>query len=100
MNLNKFSKQEENTMKKFLAVLLSLLMLLSVAPVAFAQETTTEKTTVVENTENAEEADDSLSAAGDLFGGFFVKLGEMLQIIFNFLANLFNGTGDTNIDHM
>lgn len=100
MNLNKISGQEEDTMKKFLAVLLSVLMLLSVAPIAFAQETTTEKATVVEDAENAEGADESLSAAGDLFGGFFVKLGEMLQIIFNFLSNLFNGTGDTNIDFM
>lgn len=86
-------------MKKFLALLLSVLMLLSVAPVAFAQDAQEEQTTVVAEDTNEEDADASLGA-GDLFGGFFIKLGEMLQIIFNFLSNLFNGTGDTNIDFM
>ena len=82
-------------MKKFLAVLLSVLMLLSVAPVAFAQTADAETTTVAE-----EAGDTSLSTAGDLFGGFFVKLGELLQIVIDFLSNLFTGTGDTNIDFM
>ncbi len=30
--------------------------------------------------------------AGDLFGGFFIKLGELLNTIFEFLSNLFSGT--------
>lgn len=30
--------------------------------------------------------------AGDLFGGFFVKIGELLSTIFEFLANMFSGT--------
>lgn len=83
-------------MKKFLAVLLSVLMLLSVAPVAFAQTADAETTTVAAE----EDGDTSLSTAGDLFGGFFAKIGELLQIVINFLSNLFNGTGDTNIDFM
>lgn len=81
-------------MKKFIALILSVIMLLSVTPVAFAQEAAEETTTA------AVETDDTLSAAGDLFGGFFVKIGEMLQIIFDFLANLFSGTGDNSLENM
>ncbi len=88
-------------MKKVIALLLSVLMLLSIAPVAFADEAIDdETTTVAEAADNVEESDNSLSAAGDLFGGFFVKIGEMLRIVFEFLANLFNGTGSSNIDKL
>lgn len=87
-------------MKKFIALLLSVLMLLSIVPVAFAEDVVSDETTTVVADDTAENSDDSLSAAGDLFGGFFVKIGEMLQIIFDFLANLFNGTGSSNIDKL
>lgn len=86
-------------MKKIIALLLAVIMLLSVAPVAFAEDAAADETTTVA-AEADESADDSLSDAGDLFGGFFVKIGEMLKIIFDFLANLFNGTGDKNIDNL
>lgn len=29
--------------------------------------------------------------AGELFGGFFIKIGELLNTIFEFLANMFSG---------
>ncbi len=31
-------------------------------------------------------------SAGDLFGGFFIKIGELLNTIFEFLSNMFSGT--------
>lgn len=30
--------------------------------------------------------------AGDLFGGLFIKLGELLNTIVEFLSNMFSGT--------
>lgn len=78
-------------MKKFIALLLSVLILLSVAPVAFAQEATTEaETTTVVGEETT--TDNSGTSAGDLFGGFFKSIGDLLKIVIDFLANLFNGT--------
>lgn len=85
-------------MKKIIALLLSVLMLLSIAPVAFAETAVDETTTVA--AEDTEASDSDLSAAGDLFGGFFERIGDMLRIIFDFLANLFNGTGSDNIDNL
>ena len=29
--------------------------------------------------------------AGDLFGGFFIKLGELLNTVIEFLSNMFSG---------
>lgn len=79
-------------MKKFIALLLSVLTLLSVAPIAFAaEETTVAETTTVANEETTK-AETSDTSVGDLFGGFFKRIGDLLKIVIDFLANLFNGT--------
>lgn len=68
--------------KKLISLVLAVLMMLAVMPVAFAEE----ETTAADTTES-----DSFGA-GDLFGGFFIKIGELLNTIFAFLSNLFSGT--------
>lgn len=81
-------------MKKVLALMLAVLMMLSITPAVFAEDAATEEetTVVVEDAGN----EDSGLTAGDLFGGFFIKIGELLNTVFQFLANLFSGTSGTS----
>lgn len=81
-------------MKKVLALLLAALMMLSITPAVFADDAEAEETTTAV-VEDAESQDSGLTA-GDLFGGFFIKIGELLNTIFQFLANLFSGTSGTS----
>lgn len=66
-------------LKKLLALALAVIMMLSVAPAVFAEDAT-------------EPTDDTGLTIGDIFGGFFIKLGELLNTIFEFLSNLFSGS--------
>ncbi len=86
-------------MKKFIALLLSILMVFSVSAVAFAEDDVNNEETTVAEVED-EAADDTLASGFGLIGGFFEQLGNMLKVIFEFLSNLFNGTGDKNLDYI
>lgn len=77
-------------MKKAIALLLSMLMILAVAPVSvFAEDAG-----VVE--EDVLDTDADASAGGlngfTLIGSFFETIGNVLRLVVEFLSNMFSGT--------
>ncbi len=88
--------------KKTIALLLSVLMLLSVLPVfSLAAEDGQE----VQETEPAvqEEPDGTETDSDNPFGiivDFFVRIGDLLRIVFEFLINFFAGTGNDAIEKL
>lgn len=85
--------------KKAIALLLSMLMILAVAPVAvFAQEADV----VVENDAVDTEADASAEELNGftLIGGFFEAIANVLRLVVQFLENMFAGTGNDALEQM
>lgn len=85
--------------KKAIALLLSMLMILAVAPVAvFAQEADV----VVENDAVDTEADASEEELNGftLIGGFFEAIANVLRLVVQFLENMFAGTGNDALEQM
>ena len=77
--------------KKAIALLLSMLMILAVAPVSVFAE---DAGVVVE--EDVLDTDADASADGlngfTLIGGFFEALANVLRLVVEFLGNMFSGT--------
>ena len=88
-------------MKKFtkvIALVLSLLMILAVAPITvFAETEVVDVETEVEVEEDA--AAETLNPFS-LIGKFFESIGETLRIVVEFLMNMFSGTGNDALDQM
>lgn len=87
-------------MKKFtkaIALFLSILMILAVAPVSVFAEEDVVVTPDAEITE-----DESAEAVNPfaLIGKFFESIGETLRIVVEFLMNMFSGTGNDALDQM
>ena len=90
-------------MKKFtkaIALFLSILMILAVAPVSvFAEEAVVDADVNVE-TEAEEDAEAETLNPFSLIGKFFESIGETLRIVVEFLMNMFSGTGNDALDQM
>ena len=87
-------------MKKFtkaIALFLSILMILAVAPVSVFAEEEAVVTPDAEVTEG--ESTEAISPFA-LIGKFFESIGETLRIVVEFLMNMFSGTGDDALDQM
>lgn len=84
------------TAKKVLSVFLAMILAFSISTVAFAEEAAVEPDV---NGEATDTTDDSLNAF-DLFGGFFVKIGELMKMVFEFLENMFTGNGDNALEEL
>lgn len=85
--------------KKAIALLLSLLMLLSVSPVfSLAAE---EDDAAAETTTTAQaDADTDSGNPFDIIVDFFARIGDLLRIVFEFLINFFAGTGNDAIEKL
>lgn len=90
-------------MKKFtkaIALFLSMLMILAVAPVSvFAEEAVVAPEADAE-VEVEEDADAETLNPFSLIGKFFESIGETLRIVVEFLMNMFSGTGNDALDQM
>ena len=83
-------------MKKAIALLLAMLMILAVAPVsAFAEEA---DVIVVENDEIDTEAG-SLNGF-TLIGSFFESIANVIRLVVQFLENMFSGTGNDALEQI
>ena len=85
--------------KKAIALLLSMLMILAVAPVSVFAE---DAGVVVEEDVLDTDADASASELNGftLIGGFFETLANMLRLVVQFLENMFAGTGNDALEQM
>ena len=81
------------TGKKILSVFLAMILAFSITTVAFAEEA------VVEPEITDDTAEDSLNPF-DIFGGFFVKIGELMKMVFEFLENMFTGNGNNALEEL
>ena len=87
--------------KKAIALLLSMLMILAVAPVSvFAEEEAVVEPDVNVETEAEEDAEAETLNPFSLIGKFFESIGETLRIVVEFLMNMFSGTGNDALDQM
>ena len=76
-------------MKKAIALLLSMLMILAVAPVSvFAEDA---GVVVEEDVLDTDASADGLNGF-TLIGGFFEALANVLRLVVEFLGNMFSGT--------
>lgn len=84
-------------MKKAIAMLLAMLMILAVAPVsAFAEEADV----IVENEEIDADASTETLNGFSLIGGFFETIANVLRLVVQFLENMFSGTGNDALEQM
>lgn len=82
------------TAKKVLSVFLAMILAFSITTVAFAEEE------VVEPEITDETTDEETLNPFTLFGGFFVKIGELMRIVFEFLENMFSGNGNNALEEL
>ena len=85
--------------KKAIALLLSMLMILAVAPVSVFAE---DAGVVVEEDVLDTDADASASELNGftLIGGFFEAIANVLRLVVQFLENMFAGTGNDALEQM
>lgn len=82
--------------RKAIALFLSMLMILAVAPISvFAEEAA-----VTPDAESGEDTNTEALNPFSLIGKFFEMFGETLRIVLEFLQNMFTGTGNDALDQL